>query len=77
MRAVNLQVPLATHAGWNLRAKGFMEDQLCYLNGMHVPFAKTKKNEKRAATRACPSKSATKIKPTTSSASARRKKLGR
>ena len=42
IRAVALQVPLATHAGWNLRAKGFIEDELCYLNGMYVPFAKTK-----------------------------------
>jgi hypothetical protein len=42
IRAVNLQVPLATHAGWNLRAKGFMEDELCYLNGQYIPFAKTK-----------------------------------
>jgi len=42
IRAVNLQVPLATHAGWNLRAKGFIEDELCYLNGQYIPFAKTK-----------------------------------
>ena len=48
VRAVNLQVPLATHAGWNLRAKGFMEDQLCYLNGMHVPFAKTKEEREKS-----------------------------
>jgi hypothetical protein len=47
VRAVRLQVPLATHAGWNLRAKGFMEDQLCYLNGMHVPFAKTKEEREK------------------------------
>lgn len=48
VRAVNLQVPLATYAGWNLRAKGFMEDQLCYLNGMHVPFAKTKEEREKS-----------------------------
>jgi hypothetical protein len=42
VRAVNLQVPLATHAGWNLRAKGFVEDELCYLNGQYIPFTKTK-----------------------------------
>jgi hypothetical protein len=48
VRAVHLQVPLATHAGWNLRAKGFMEDQLCYLNGMHVPFAKTKEEREKS-----------------------------
>ncbi|MSP40230.1 MAG: hypothetical protein EXR70_17210 [Deltaproteobacteria bacterium] len=48
VRAVNLQVPVATHAGWNLRAKGFMEDQLCYLNGMHVPFTKTKEEREKS-----------------------------
>lgn len=42
IRAVGLQVPLATHAGWNLRAKGFVEDELCYLNGQYIPFAKTR-----------------------------------
>ena len=42
IRAVALQVPLATYAGWNLRAKGFIEDELCYLNGQYIPFAKTK-----------------------------------
>jgi Alpha/beta hydrolase domain len=47
VRAVALQVPLATHAGWNLRAKGFIEDELCYLNGMYVPFAKTKEEREK------------------------------
>ena len=47
IRAVALQVPLATHAGWNLRAKGFIEDELCYLNGMYVPFAKTKEEREK------------------------------
>ena len=42
VRAVALQVPLATHSGWNLRAKGFVEDELCYLNGQYIPFARTK-----------------------------------
>ena len=47
VRAVALQVPLATHAGWNLRAKGFMEDELCYLNGQFVPFAKTREERQK------------------------------
>jgi len=47
VRAVELQVPVATHAGWNLRAKGFMEDELCYLNGSYVPFAKTKEEREK------------------------------
>jgi hypothetical protein len=48
IRAVALQVPLATHAGWNLRAKGFMEDELCYLNGQHIPFAKSKEEREKS-----------------------------
>jgi hypothetical protein len=47
VRAVNLQVPLATHAGWNLRAKGYVEDELCYLNGQYIPFAKTKEEREK------------------------------
>ena len=47
IRAVHLQVPLATHAGWNLRAKGFVEDELCYLNGQYIPFAKTKEEREK------------------------------
>src|SRR6185369_10954592 len=42
VRSVELQVPVATHSGWNLRAKGYMEDVLCYLVGSYIPFAKTK-----------------------------------
>jgi hypothetical protein len=48
IRAVNLQVPLATHAGWNLRAKGFVENELCYLNGQYIPFAKTKEEREKS-----------------------------
>ncbi len=47
IRAVNLQVPLATHAGWNLRAKGFLEDELCYLSGQYIPFPKTKEEREK------------------------------
>ena len=42
VRAVGLQVPLATHTGWNLRRAGFMEDGGCYLVGSHIPFARTR-----------------------------------
>jgi hypothetical protein len=48
IRAVGLQVPIGTHAGWNLRAQGFIEDELCYLNGMYVPFAKTKDEREKS-----------------------------
>jgi hypothetical protein len=42
VRSANLQAPLGTYTGWNLRAKGFMEGEGCYLNGSYVPFAQTK-----------------------------------
>jgi len=48
VRAVALQVPLATHSGWNLRANGYMEDELCYLNGQYIPFAKTKDEREKS-----------------------------
>jgi len=41
IRSVALQVPLATYMGWNHRRAGFMEDELCGLQGTTVPFAKT------------------------------------
>jgi hypothetical protein len=47
IRAVGLLVPLATYAGWNLRAKGFIEDELCYLNGQYIPFAKTREEREK------------------------------
>ena len=33
--------PLGTYAGWNLRADGYAEGELCSLSGLFVPFAKT------------------------------------
>ncbi|MES2129892.1 MAG: alpha/beta hydrolase domain-containing protein [Pseudomonadota bacterium] len=41
VRLPDIAVPLATHAGWNLRRMGFAENQLCDLNGLFVPFAPT------------------------------------
>lgn len=41
IRLPDIEVPLATHAGWNVRRQVFAEGQLCGLNGMHVPFAAT------------------------------------
>ena len=35
-----LAVPLATHAGWNLRKAGFAQGELCSLSGSFIPFAK-------------------------------------
>jgi Alpha/beta hydrolase domain len=48
IRAVGLRVPLGTHAGWNLRANGFVEDELCYLNGQYIPFPKTKEEREKS-----------------------------
>src|SRR2546425_1516660 len=42
VRVPQLEVPTATYTGWNLRAPGFREGDLCGLNGMYLPFAKTK-----------------------------------
>ncbi len=41
IRSVALEVPLATYTGWNHRRAGFMEDELCGLQGSTIPFAKT------------------------------------
>jgi len=54
IRAVGLQVPLATYSGWNLRAKGFIEDELCYLNANIFCSRKPKKSGKKAETPGCP-----------------------
>jgi hypothetical protein len=39
---VDTAVPLATLTGWNLRAAGHRPGDLCSLNGIYVPFAKTR-----------------------------------
>jgi hypothetical protein len=35
-----LEVPSATYLGWNLRAPGFAEGELCSTTGSYIPFAK-------------------------------------
>jgi hypothetical protein len=40
-RPDEVEVPLATHTGWNTRRAGFREGELCGLNGMLVPLART------------------------------------
>jgi hypothetical protein len=37
-----LVAPTATHTGWNLRAAGQAENELCSLTGSYIPFAETK-----------------------------------
>ncbi len=41
IRLPDIAVPLATHAGWNLRRKGYADGQLCGLNGLSLPFPAT------------------------------------
>lgn len=41
IRLPDVEVPLATHAGWNLRRPVFAEGQLCGLNGMYAPLPVT------------------------------------
>jgi hypothetical protein len=38
VRLPDIAVPLATHAGWNLRRAYFAEGELCGLNGMMLPL---------------------------------------
>jgi len=42
LRVVQLQAPIATYTGWNVRAAGFTEGDLCDLSGMFLPFAETR-----------------------------------
>jgi hypothetical protein len=42
VRSVTLQAPLGTYLGWNYRAAGFGEGDLCDNNGGFVPFATSK-----------------------------------
>jgi hypothetical protein len=41
IQSVNLQVPIGTYTGWNLRSAGFSENDLCFLSGSFIPFAQT------------------------------------
>ncbi len=42
IRGVNLKVPLGTYTGWALRKEGFGKGDLSSLNGMFIPFLKTR-----------------------------------
>jgi hypothetical protein len=42
VRPVEIAAPIATVTGWNVRAPGHREPDLCSLNGSFIPFAKTK-----------------------------------
>ena len=42
IRTATLMAPLGTYTGWSLRKKGYGEGDLNGLNGMFIPFRKTK-----------------------------------
>ena len=42
VRMPELQVPLATYTGWNLRRQGFGADSFCIATGSWLPFAATR-----------------------------------
>jgi hypothetical protein len=42
VRPMQIRVPLGTNAGWNVRAPGRREGNLCGLSGSFIPFATTK-----------------------------------
>lgn len=42
VRDVMIRVPLGTYTGWSVRKAGYGEGELASLNGMFVPFKKTK-----------------------------------
>jgi hypothetical protein len=48
LRNTNVQVPLGTYTGWNIRKAGFSEGDSCDLTGAFIPFFKTEA-ERRAA----------------------------
>jgi Alpha/beta hydrolase domain len=41
LRNTNVQVPLGTYTGWNIRKAGFSEGDSCDLTGAYIPFFKT------------------------------------
>jgi hypothetical protein len=42
LRNVNVQVPLGTYLGWNVRRAGFSEGDSCDLTGGFIPFFRTR-----------------------------------
>jgi len=42
IRVPDVEVPIATYTGWNLRAAGHAENEACSGTGMYLPFAQTK-----------------------------------
>jgi hypothetical protein len=48
LRNTNVQAPLGTYTGWNIRKPGFSEGDSCDLTGGFIPFFKTKADREAA-----------------------------
>jgi len=48
LRNTNVQVPLGTYTGWNIRKAGFSEGDSCDLTGAFIPFFKTEAERRTA-----------------------------
>lgn len=48
LRNTNVQVPLGTYTGWNIRKAGFSEGDSCDLTGAFIPFFKTEAERRKA-----------------------------
>ena len=48
LRNTNMQAPLGTYTGWNIRKAGFSEGDSCDLTGAFIPFFKTKADRMNA-----------------------------
>jgi hypothetical protein len=46
IKSINIRVPLGTFTGWALRREGYGRGDLSSLNGMFIPFKKTRKDRK-------------------------------
>jgi hypothetical protein len=42
VRPPHVEAPLATHTGWNTRAAGQAQNELCATTGSYIPFARTR-----------------------------------
>lgn len=41
IRLPMMEAPIATYTGWNLRAPGHADDEMCATGGSYIPFART------------------------------------
>jgi hypothetical protein len=48
IRPLEVRVPLGTNLGWNVRAEGRREGNLCRLTGLFLPFAATRAEREAA-----------------------------